>query len=191
MLAEKAVLEKYNEAHSSASRFMGSWGKSYSGIAPHGFNVWESNPNCKCMKDGKEITGCTGIDAAEGCSLKFMTKEASYYGMGGGRAHHPTRAFHMLRGEAITWLYTLAMLDAIYTMEADLKTMTEDALREVYEERLDKLRQPMPAPKKCQNYHCDAKPMCYTNYMPHFNQNQLLTGIMVGSHNWTLVGGIK
>ena len=43
---------------------------------------------------------------------------------GHGAKHHPTRAFHMLRGEAISWLYTLALLDAVFMMEKDLQSET-------------------------------------------------------------------
>ena len=42
------------------------------------------------------------------------------YGAGGGAKHHPTRAGHMLRGEAIVWVYALSILDAVYTLEQDL-----------------------------------------------------------------------
>ena len=42
------------------------------------------------------------------------------YSAGHGAAHHPTRAGHMLRGEAIVWLYALSILDAVYMLEQDL-----------------------------------------------------------------------
>ena len=191
--AEKELLNKYNRAHSSASRFMGSWAKDYKGIAPHGFNVWEHNPENKCKKDGKERKDCTAIDAAESmqgdCKMKFMTKEASVYGLGGGRAHHPTAAFHLLRGEAISWLYCMAMLDAIYEMEKDLRTTSKDIILNDYEQKLATLQRPMPSPKKCHRYHCESKPKCYTNYMPHFNKNYLLSDLIVGKTNWSYSGG--
>ena len=40
---------------------------------------------------------------------------------GGGAGHHPSKAFHMWRGEAIVWLHALTILDAIYTIEDDVK----------------------------------------------------------------------
>ncbi len=42
-----------------------------------GFNVWEQNRLCQFTnpKSGK-IESCNGIDAAEGCTMKFMTQEA-------------------------------------------------------------------------------------------------------------------
>ena len=191
--AERDLLHKYNKAHSSASRFMGSWAKGYNGIAPHGFNVWENNPQNECIKSEKKRKDCTAIDAAESmrgdCKMKFMTKEASIYGLGGGRAHHPTAAFHMLRGEAISWLHGMAMLDAIYQMEEDLKTISREKLLSVYNQKLAALQTPMPPPRKCHQYHCDSKPMCYTNYMPHFNEKYLLSDIVVGVTNWSYAGG--
>ena len=44
------------------------------------------------------------------------------YGQASGRGAnwHPTRGFHLLRGEAIAWLYTMPLLDAMYMIEADL-----------------------------------------------------------------------
>ena len=104
--------------------------------------------------------------------MKFMTHEAGLYGSDDGRGAnwHPTRAFHMLRGEAISWLYTLALLDAIYMVEADTKTGKIDDLKKNYLPTIEKLQPPMPPPKKCQNYHCDKRPMCYTDYEPHFSK---------------------
>lgn len=57
-------------------RFTGWRGDYHDSIAYHGFNVWENNPKCKFKKDGKDSTGCNGIDAAQECTLKFMTHEA-------------------------------------------------------------------------------------------------------------------
>ena len=44
--------------------------------------MWEGNPKCQTIgKDGKPSSGCNGIDAAQGCKMKFMTKEAAVYGI--------------------------------------------------------------------------------------------------------------
>ena len=81
----------------------------YTGVSPHGFNVWEGNRECKGRdkEDTKDITNCNGIDAAQQCKMKFMSVEASVYGKedGHGANWHPPRAFHMLRGEFIAYLY--------------------------------------------------------------------------------------
>jgi hypothetical protein len=190
VLKEKALLESYYKARPSASRFMGSWVtvKGYEGLGPHGFNVWESNPLCKTMKNGKEVTACNGIDAAQDCALKFMTKEAAVYGTGRGAAHHPTRAFHMLRGEAIAWLYAMALLDAIFMLEKDLKTTKPGALSEVYKEKLEALQPPMPAPKHCKGYHCEQKMTCYTDYQPHYSPDMKLDDLIVGETKWQYTG---
>jgi hypothetical protein len=55
-------------------------------VGAHGFNVWEPNPKSSCTVAKKEKNSnnvtyekrdkCTGIDAAQECSLKFMTHEA-------------------------------------------------------------------------------------------------------------------
>ena len=42
------------------------------------------------------------------------------FGAGKGASWHPPVAMHLLRGEAIAWIYTLALLDAIYMLEDDL-----------------------------------------------------------------------
>ncbi len=47
---------------------------------------------------------------------------------GGGARWHPSRAFHMLRGEALAWLYTLPLLDSIYMLETDLSTNSKESL---------------------------------------------------------------
>jgi len=46
----------------------------------------------------------------------------------------------------------------------------------------------MPPPKRCQPYHCDAKPICYTNYLPHFPQNMKIDDLIVGETNWSYSG---
>lgn len=187
ILKEKETLDAFSSNASSAARFTG-WAKpgaEFKGLGFHGFNVWEANPLCTINKSGTVKHGCSAYDAADGCTMKFMTKEASVYGIGWGKAHHPTVAFHMLRGEAMVWLYAMAALDAIYMMEEDMKSTKASALAEVYSAKLDLLQPPMPPPKKCQAYHCDAKPICYTNYRPHYPSTMRLNDIMVGATNWT------
>jgi len=116
MKAERSKLNDYYKASPSASRFIRSWyhSKGYQGLGPHGFNVWQSNPKCKVVKNGKVVTGCNGRDAVQECSLKFMTKEAATYGLSHGAAHHPTRAFHMLRCyHMLTTLITIALVNIL------------------------------------------------------------------------------
>ena len=195
--AEKELTDKYAKARASSMRFHPfSNGGSFKSVAPLGFNVWEQNPLCKGRDkdDTKDITNCNGIDGAQGCKLHFMTKEAAAYGSDNGRGAnwHPTRAFHMLRGEFISWLWGLTMLDAIYTVEAGLAAGGAggiEALRKTLQGKLAALQPPLPPPKRCQNFHCEARPVCYTDFRPHFAPNMTLRSLVVGRTNWTYEPG--
>jgi len=185
---EKELLDSYHKSKASSHRFSNVVSDpSYNAVQAHGFNVWEPNPQCKGKKDGKDITACSGIDAAQGCELRFMTHEAGAYGSdnGHGAAWHPTRGFHMLRGEAIAWLYTMTLLDSIYMMEDALKTKKPEDLLQDYSKILHDMQPPMPPPKRCQQYHCEFRPICYTDYRPHYADNLTLSNIIVGKTNWT------
>jgi hypothetical protein len=60
-----------------------------------------------------------------------MSHEAALYGSGGNGANwHPSRAFHMLRGEMIVWLYSLIFYDMIDMVVEDLKSFTPEQLQE-------------------------------------------------------------
>lgn len=54
-----------------------------------------------------------------------------------------------------------------------------------YAERLETLQPPMPPPARCQQLHCDAKPICFTDYAPHFPQTTKIASILVGFSNWS------
>jgi hypothetical protein len=190
---EKDLLTSYADAQLSAQRFANSYqqgGHDYSGVGAHGFNVWEGNPKCKSMKEnGDVISHCNGIDAAGGCALRFMSKEASWFGKEdhSGANWHPTRAFHMLRGEAIAWLYTLALLDGIFELERDaaVSGATKEGLLKKYTEKFDTLHKPLPKPRKCQDYyHCQVRPMCFTDFLPHYPSDMSLKDVIVGKTKW-------
>lgn len=74
---QKELLNEYHKARPTASRFSGYMKDDYHGVVPHGFNVWEPNPKCSTIKEDKEQHGCSGIDAVQGCKMRFMTHEAS------------------------------------------------------------------------------------------------------------------
>eukprot|EP00607_Mallomonas_marina_P003036 CAMPEP_0182435244 /NCGR_PEP_ID=MMETSP1167-20130531/74670_1 /TAXON_ID=2988 /ORGANISM="Mallomonas Sp, Strain CCMP3275" /LENGTH=455 /DNA_ID=CAMNT_0024626085 /DNA_START=277 /DNA_END=1641 /DNA_ORIENTATION=- len=195
---EKMELDKFYKAHPSADRFVGVI-NDYHGIGKHGFNVWEGNPHCEIPvmdnsgggnnDDFTPVTrsNCKGVDIA-GCGmLKFESYEASLYGSGGnGAKWHPPRAWHLLRGEAIVWLYTLTLLDALLDIEvAQGIGKTRSEMSEEYAKKLSELQPDMPHPKRCTEF-CYTKPVCYTNFMPHYNPVLTLDSQLVGTTNWTM-----
>jgi hypothetical protein len=159
----------------------------YRGVHVHGFNVWEQNPKCMYKnKKGEESTNCNGIDAAQECTLRFMTREASTYAAGSGAKWHPTRAFHMLRGEMIAWVYGLPLLDALYMLQKDTLSSTREALEHKYRKKLHDLLPSMGASYRCNKVNCDLRPTCYTDFKPHHPRNMTLSELLVGSRtNWT------
>lgn len=183
---ERKLFNDFNKASQSSKRFSGILNDLKS-VAAHGFNVWENNPLCTYQKDGKNQNNCNGIDSVMQCGIKFLTKEASLYGSDNnkGAGWHPTRAFHMLRGEFIAYVYTLILLDAIYMVEDQLKTKKVEELAKTFDEKL-KVLQPstMPGPKKCQGYRCEEKPLCYTDFKPHYNPKNTLSELVVGKTDW-------
>jgi hypothetical protein len=59
-------------------RFSNHYRHDYKTIGVHGFNVWENNPVCSLFSQKTHKNeSCSGFDAAEGCTLKFMSKEAA------------------------------------------------------------------------------------------------------------------
>ena len=193
---EREMLNSYAQATLSAQRFANGYqqgGHDYSGVGAHGFNVWEANPKCTTVtEDGQSKSRCNGIDAAAGCTLKFMSLEASWFGKEDkhGANWHPTRAFHMLRGEAIAWLYTLALLDGIFELEKDLSSSgaTKESLLAKYTAKFDELHKPLPSPRKCQDYyHCHVRPACFTDFLPHYPADKSLKDVVVGKTRWVYV----
>jgi hypothetical protein len=56
--------------------------------------------------------------------------------LSGGKSSQSSlsRAFHMLRGEAISWLYAMIFLDALYMVQKDIETKTNsESLSLLYE----------------------------------------------------------
>lgn len=117
-----------------------------------------------------------------------MTKEASIYGQekGNGAAWHPPRAFHMLRGEVIAWIYSLVLFESLSMIEQDLHAIKDIAkLREQYAAKVAEYKVAMPHPKRCQNnYRCDSKPECYTDFKPHYSEQFHLSDRVVGETHW-------
>ena len=78
---QRDKLNEYHHARPTASRFISysniNGNDDYHAVVPHGFNVWESNPKCSTVKEDKDQSGCSGIDAVQGCKMRFMTHEAA------------------------------------------------------------------------------------------------------------------
>ena len=182
---ERKLFNDFNKASQSSKRFSNILNDVKS-VAAHGFNVWETNPLCTYQKDGKEQKNCNGIDSVMQCGLKFLTKEAALYGSDNnkGAGWHPTRAFHMLRGEFIAYVYTLILLDAIHMVEDQLKSHKTEELVKLYDDKLKALQPPFPGPKRCQSYRCEEKPLCYTDFKPHYNPKHTLSELVVGKTEW-------
>lgn len=74
----KESLFKFNEGKASSARFTSHYSQDYIGTAVHGFNIWEQNPHCTYIeKKSHKNQSCNGFDAADGCTLKFMSSEAA------------------------------------------------------------------------------------------------------------------
>lgn len=43
---------------------------------------------------------------------------------------------------------------------------------------------PLPAPKNCGTLHCEHRPKCFTNYLPHYDDSHKLSNIVVGNVEW-------
>ena len=117
--------------------------------------------------------------------LKFMSHEAGIFGSesGKGANWHPPIGFHLLRGEAIAWLYGLALMDALYMVEEDVKTTLLSGLSKKYETKFHELQPPLgkPSSKVEKDVHGGERPMCFTNYMPHHMTNRTLSELLVGN----------
>eukprot|EP01039_Chlorochromonas_danica_P000001 gene1-1_t len=212
---EKDSLFRFNAHGASAARFINGFKNDYTNSGLLGFNVWEKNGQCEIPK-GDGVVNCNGLDAVEGCTMKFMTHEASVFGQPSGRGAgwHPPRAFHMLRGEAIAWLYSLILFESIFMVEQDLLGQDYATLSKTYEKKLLEWKSAaFPHPKQCSGYHCERHPICFTGDKPqlyssaksasakplirktfqagHYQQhyNMSLQSVVLGSSSWTYEEG--
>ena len=92
-----------------------------------------------------------------------------------------------LRGEIIAWHMGWALLDALFALREDAPTHSREELLAQYAARLAAL-QPADAapspPKHCRDLHCDRRPLCYTDYRPHYT-DRTLSSLVLGASNWT------
>lgn len=192
--AQKAKMDEFDKAKHSYQRFFPA---AYAtALAPSGFNVWEGNPKATAkFKDGRTKTGVNAADAGipKDTAVRFFSKEAARFDnpRGGGARHHPSKAFHMWRGEEIVWLHALTMLDAIFMIEKDLQAgQKKEELYKTYAAAMDSLQGPLPdAPApgtscNAQGRHCQYRSIAYTDYSHLAQLNRTLTGIIVGKSDW-------
>eukprot|EP00603_Paraphysomonas_imperforata_P007121 CAMPEP_0114431818 /NCGR_PEP_ID=MMETSP0103-20121206/10815_1 /TAXON_ID=37642 ORGANISM="Paraphysomonas imperforata, Strain PA2" /NCGR_SAMPLE_ID=MMETSP0103 /ASSEMBLY_ACC=CAM_ASM_000201 /LENGTH=365 /DNA_ID=CAMNT_0001601433 /DNA_START=336 /DNA_END=1430 /DNA_ORIENTATION=- len=163
--------------------------KQYSVVPPvSGINVWFSYPKSLCRGVGVDV-GADGLKSCdvpslmENCvDLKFLSKEASVYALGGGASHHPARAMHMMRAELIAWSYTIALLEAMYSVREELvakRTMSD--LNQGYATSLSKKFSTIPDPVLCGKapYFCKKGYTCATDYSPKYTKDFFLKDLVV------------
>lgn len=93
-------------------------------MAPHGFNLWASS-GALCM-DPKTGKACNAVDMLGTCydkgGPKWIVHELGLYvgKMEYRRTHHPPAGWHLLRAELMAYNYLHVLLDAVFTMQADV-----------------------------------------------------------------------
>lgn len=156
-------LDLWNRDGGSADRFTGPLtDPAYKGVGAHGFSIWAGSRSLCRHPSGKR--GCAGADVRGPCHRDggphWLTSEAAQYGNtrgGRGASHHPTVGFHLVRGEAIAWLYSAILLDAVETIReaaAGIRTQAKGSdlrttLAEVFQKELESKQPPLPPPKTC------------------------------------------
>ena len=195
--------ERYNFAYtkggSTSQRF---GGRSYPyrnyGVAVLGQDLWGSYKRTDLCDAAPEMNGlqCSPEVFYSKCVMKMMRKEAAAYGMGRGARHHPGKGMHQVRGELISFLYSLIFLDALYDVQAAVaaagatsgtlsRTVAQAVRQKFSDERAAMVTMStMPKPIMCGPYHCETKPNCFTEYRSHFSEDLFLSQQLVGPLNW-------
>lgn len=192
---ERRKLDEFHSNVSCTSRFIND--KYTSSLSPSGFNVWSMMSNCPYNltdKHGKPTYATHNCDASNFMETVpenvpyFFSHEGGIYDnpSGRGAGHHPPKAFHMWRGEAIAYIHVLAILDAIYMIEEDIKTSTREQLATKYADKLEELQGPLPPPMQgCDRYYCQHRATCYTDFNPHASETRYLHDLFVGKMTWS------
>jgi hypothetical protein len=94
---------------------------------------------------------------------------------------------HLLRAETLAYNYVNILADAIYTVEKDSESLSLDEMSKKYQSKLDELQVPIPSVEDCHTQchcrnECETKPICYTNFRPHFNNKFFLDDVIIGNH---------
>jgi hypothetical protein len=114
----------------------------------------------------------------------------------------------MLRGEALAWIFSLAMYETVLMFEQDVLSKSRQELSlgmhigfrhsftllttifTEYSQKLKAMTVPPPSPKYCNGLHCNRKPICFTDFRPHYPTNLTLTELIVGTTAWIYDPGI-
>jgi hypothetical protein len=130
-----------------------------------------------------------------------------------GKNWHPPTGMHLMRGELLAYNYAHILADTIWMLQEDLKTMKPEEMLESkkknsyfstyssfftfsisiyslnnfveYKKAYEGLRAPIPE----NPLHLSAaeglnRPLCYTNFKPHFNPKHLLDALVLGNSQW-------
>lgn len=175
----------------SVSRFTNQvYGGTYKGVGPHGYSVW--GHSSKLCNNG---TGCNAIDMRGDCHERggphWMVAETSYYAGEKdrhGKSWHPPAGMHLMRGEVHAYNMAHVLVDTVFTVLHDLKTLSKEEAIAKYDKAWQELYFPMPE----KGLHLSAeesnfKPLCFTNYRPHFNPKGLIDNLIVGKKGFVYV----
>ena len=200
---KRKELQEWFEDGDSVGKFVGALhGKSetediYRGVGAHGFN-WFGNSKKKCFDDNKNTSGCNAIDVRGKCQRdggpNWMTLEAAKYtATSRGKKWHPSAGMHLMRGEVIAYRYAYILLDAIYTVQEEIKNSTYSDLAKKYKKILESMQPDLitQKPSFCDKI-CEFPPICYTDFEPNYNPSKKLSNLIhVSAENdkkgWTKV----
>ena len=184
--AMKVLLHSDYMNHNSVGRFTAANYPHYNSVGPHGFSVWTKG-------DEGDALNFRGPCYHEGGS-HWMTLEGALYARGRGAGWHPPMGMHLYRAEILVYNYLHVILDAIYTLQSELTTLSVNTLEgyqqhalnivQKYKKLLYPLQQGKSIPSK--PLHCGddclTPPICHTNYEPNYNKHALLSELIVGAH---------
>ena len=92
------------------------------------------------------------------------------------------RAMHMMRGELIVWSYTIALLEAMFTLRKELATKKSSTeLHPMYSASLTSKNGPMQKPLLCGGdpYYCEQPYNCCTEYSPKYTDQFTLKELLM------------
>jgi hypothetical protein len=126
-----ALNEAYQDGNSVSHFTTETYGDSYKGAGPHGYNVFAKSKKICNNNNGVAGGGCVALDQKGECHENggphWMVAESAYYGFEKGKPGkhwHPPAAMHLMRGELLAYNFVHILADTIWMVQEDLKTMT-------------------------------------------------------------------